>query len=342
MLGELVERAAARARRRSGREIVVSADGSMVLGRPGALERAVTNLLDNAAKFDASGGAILVDVGGRERRGHATAARGSRGRPAAGLRPVLPERRRPRPPRVRPGPGDRPRRGRGPRRHRVRDRPRGRRRTGGLHGSRPAGLTRPGPRRPGSYRLPTLLQRRLQCPRRIVVAATRPAAAARSPAERPTQEHPMQQATPTRSPPAAIALAGVLALATLVGACSGSSSRHARGVRGVRRRDLGAGRGRRQRGSGRGCLSRRRVRNACPARRRGAPAPRRDPPPPTRTSRTRPSRPRRSSTSGSRPRAAVPSRSSSSSTAARSRAATRPWRAATSRRCWRLATPRRA
>ena len=34
----------------------------MVLGRPGTLERAVTNLLDNAAKFDASGGVILVDV----------------------------------------------------------------------------------------------------------------------------------------------------------------------------------------------------------------------------------------------------------------------------------------
>jgi two-component system sensor histidine kinase MprB len=62
VLGELVERAATRARRRSGREIVVSADGSVVMGRPGALERAVTNLLDNATKFDASGGPIRVDV----------------------------------------------------------------------------------------------------------------------------------------------------------------------------------------------------------------------------------------------------------------------------------------
>lgn len=62
VLGELVERTAARARRRSGREIVVSADRSVVMGRPGALERAVTNLLDNAAKFDASGGPIRVDV----------------------------------------------------------------------------------------------------------------------------------------------------------------------------------------------------------------------------------------------------------------------------------------
>ena len=32
------------------------------MGRPAALERAVTNLLDNAAKFDASGGPIRVDV----------------------------------------------------------------------------------------------------------------------------------------------------------------------------------------------------------------------------------------------------------------------------------------
>jgi two-component system, OmpR family, sensor histidine kinase MprB len=62
VLGELVERAATRARRRSGREIIVTTDGSVVMGRPGALERAVTNLLDNATKFDASGGPIRVDV----------------------------------------------------------------------------------------------------------------------------------------------------------------------------------------------------------------------------------------------------------------------------------------
>ena len=52
-LAPLVERVAERARRRTGRLIAVTADGSVVEGRPQALERAVSNLLDNAAKFDA-------------------------------------------------------------------------------------------------------------------------------------------------------------------------------------------------------------------------------------------------------------------------------------------------
>jgi len=45
------ERAAERVRRRSGREISVDADGSTTDGRPKALERAMTNLLENAVKF---------------------------------------------------------------------------------------------------------------------------------------------------------------------------------------------------------------------------------------------------------------------------------------------------
>ncbi len=51
-LAPLVERVAERARRRTGRLISVTADDSVVEGRPQALERAVSNLLDNAAKFD--------------------------------------------------------------------------------------------------------------------------------------------------------------------------------------------------------------------------------------------------------------------------------------------------
>jgi two-component system sensor histidine kinase MprB len=51
-LGLLVERAAQRARRRSGRTITVTADDARVLGRAGALDRAATNLIDNAMKFD--------------------------------------------------------------------------------------------------------------------------------------------------------------------------------------------------------------------------------------------------------------------------------------------------
>jgi two-component system, OmpR family, sensor histidine kinase MprB len=61
-LGALAERAAERTRRRTGREVLVEADDSVVLGRPTALDRAVSNLLDNASKFDDTGGPISVEV----------------------------------------------------------------------------------------------------------------------------------------------------------------------------------------------------------------------------------------------------------------------------------------
>lgn len=60
-LGDVAERAAARARRRFGREVQVSADDSLVDGRPNGLERALQNLVDNACKF-APDGAIEVSV----------------------------------------------------------------------------------------------------------------------------------------------------------------------------------------------------------------------------------------------------------------------------------------
>lgn len=60
-LAEIVDRAAARARRRFNREVAVTADGSVVHGRPGALERAMQNLIDNACKF-APDGPIDVTV----------------------------------------------------------------------------------------------------------------------------------------------------------------------------------------------------------------------------------------------------------------------------------------
>ncbi len=67
-LGELAERAAARTRRRTGCEVTMHTDRSMVDGRPAALERAVQNLIDNAAKFapeapievNVSGGTVAV------------------------------------------------------------------------------------------------------------------------------------------------------------------------------------------------------------------------------------------------------------------------------------------
>ncbi len=61
VLAPLVERVAERTRRRYGCQVTVTADSTQVLGRPAALERAVTNLLDNAAKFG-GGGPVSVSV----------------------------------------------------------------------------------------------------------------------------------------------------------------------------------------------------------------------------------------------------------------------------------------
>jgi two-component system sensor histidine kinase MprB len=65
-LAELAERVAERAQRRSGRIVTVSADDTVVVGRPHGLERAISNLVDNALKFDERGSApveILVRDG---------------------------------------------------------------------------------------------------------------------------------------------------------------------------------------------------------------------------------------------------------------------------------------
>lgn len=51
-LAGIAERVATRTRRRTGREIIVDADDSLVWGRPGALERAMSNPVENSAKFD--------------------------------------------------------------------------------------------------------------------------------------------------------------------------------------------------------------------------------------------------------------------------------------------------
>ena len=50
-LGDLTERVAERARRRTGRTITVTTDDALIRCRPQAVERALSNLLDNAAKF---------------------------------------------------------------------------------------------------------------------------------------------------------------------------------------------------------------------------------------------------------------------------------------------------
>ena len=54
----VVERAA----RRSGRTVDLMADESVCIVRPQLFERAVSNLIDNAIKFDTSGGPIEVDI----------------------------------------------------------------------------------------------------------------------------------------------------------------------------------------------------------------------------------------------------------------------------------------
>jgi two-component system sensor histidine kinase MprB len=61
-LATVAERAAQRVRRRSGRIVVVDADTTTVLGRGKALERAVSNLLENAVKFDGSDEPVSVVV----------------------------------------------------------------------------------------------------------------------------------------------------------------------------------------------------------------------------------------------------------------------------------------
>ncbi|MFZ4517436.1 MAG: sensor histidine kinase [Microthrixaceae bacterium] len=61
-LTPLAERVAARAAQRSGRPVEVRGDGTQVLGRTPALERAVGNLVENALKFDDSDGPVTVTV----------------------------------------------------------------------------------------------------------------------------------------------------------------------------------------------------------------------------------------------------------------------------------------
>ena len=61
-LHELARQAAGRTERRSGHPITVDAEPATTLARPGEMLRAVTNLLDNAAKFSAAGAPIEVTV----------------------------------------------------------------------------------------------------------------------------------------------------------------------------------------------------------------------------------------------------------------------------------------
>ena len=61
-LAAVAARAAERVRRRSGRDISVDADATTVLGRPKGLERAMSNLIENAVKFDTGSEPVSVLV----------------------------------------------------------------------------------------------------------------------------------------------------------------------------------------------------------------------------------------------------------------------------------------
>ena len=114
-------------RNRPGIEFKTDLNESLVQGVPRTIERAVANLLDNAAKWSPAGGE--VEVGVRGRRAHRSRPRpGHRsGGPALRLRPLLPRELGSRPPRLRPRARDRPPGRPGPRRHRGRGERRGRR-----------------------------------------------------------------------------------------------------------------------------------------------------------------------------------------------------------------------
>lgn len=61
-LADVAETVATRARRRTGRDVTLSTDDCVVMASRVGLERALWNLLDNAAKFDQSGGPIDIRV----------------------------------------------------------------------------------------------------------------------------------------------------------------------------------------------------------------------------------------------------------------------------------------
>ncbi|MFE0444361.1 HAMP domain-containing sensor histidine kinase [Streptomyces fungicidicus] len=70
-LADIAEEVAALARRRTGRDIVVSVSGDTTSdGRPGMLTRALSNLVENAVKFDRDGrAAVEIQVAGPARAG---------------------------------------------------------------------------------------------------------------------------------------------------------------------------------------------------------------------------------------------------------------------------------
>jgi two-component system sensor histidine kinase MprB len=101
-LGDLANEVAARARRRSGREVVVTVVAHETLrARPQMVTRAISNLIDNAVKYSPDGSPVEVVITGRklEVRDHGA------GIPAADLPHVFDRFYRSDAARTRPGSG---------------------------------------------------------------------------------------------------------------------------------------------------------------------------------------------------------------------------------------------
>ncbi len=62
MLGDIVASVAERIERRNGRRVEVDDDGSLVVGKSAALERAITNIVTNADKWSPAGDTIRVAI----------------------------------------------------------------------------------------------------------------------------------------------------------------------------------------------------------------------------------------------------------------------------------------
>jgi two-component system sensor histidine kinase MprB len=61
-LGAVAQSVASRVQRRTGRQIDVTTDGTTAVVQTGSVERAISNLIDNAVKFDTTGAPIQVTV----------------------------------------------------------------------------------------------------------------------------------------------------------------------------------------------------------------------------------------------------------------------------------------
>ena len=121
-LDEVVAAVVDRTRSRVGDQVEIDAElePAVVLGEPDRIQRAVSNLLENAVKWSPPGGSIEVELRGGVLTRARPRSRVRPGRPAARVRALLPRRPRTRDARLGPRPGDREAGGRGARRHRRR------------------------------------------------------------------------------------------------------------------------------------------------------------------------------------------------------------------------------